>query len=186
MVALVILAVTVAAAGLSGCGGDSGKGRQYVQRGDKRIAVIDTKSKTLGNDMENLFNGLYDKISKDETPDVAAFESRASEIKAMADEMIRLTGTAKAEFNKVDALKKVPYYKKYAGLKFKIIAANVAGLNQLKSFLDESTARLTAKSFDLTAFQSFVTEFADSIAKQGDQTGKLQEQANNLKKKQNL
>ena len=186
MVALVILAVTVAAAGLTGCGGDSGKARQYVQQGDKTIVVIDTKSKTLGNDMEKLFNGLYDKISKGETPDVAAFKSSAGEIKAMAHEMIRLAGTAKAELKKVDALKKVPYYKKYADLKIKIIDANVAGLNQLKRFLDESTAMLTAKPFDPTSFQSFVTEFADSIAKEGDQAGKLQEQANSLKKKQNL
>jgi len=184
----IVLAVIVVCLGitLSGCGGDSGKAKSYIQLGDKSMAVLESDGKTLGNDMENLYNSLYHDITSGKTPDVSGFKDTADNLKSQADRMLRKASSARAEYLRVDSLKDVPGYKKYADLKVRIIDANVPGFNQLKSFLDQSLEKLSAKSFDPITFESFVSEFADSWAKLGDTTGKLQSQAKSLKKKYNL
>ncbi|HEY5531659.1 MAG TPA: hypothetical protein VIK22_06625 [Candidatus Anoxymicrobiaceae bacterium] len=186
--ATIALALVVVFLGVSlcGCGGDSGKAKSSIQLGDKSMAVLDSEGKTLGNDMENLYNSLYHDITSGKTPDAAGFKDTADDLKSQADRMLRKASSARAEYLKVDSLKDVPEYKKYADLKVRIIDANVAGINQLKTFLNQSLEKLSGTSFDPIAFQSFVTEFADSLAKQGITTGELQSQAKSLKKKYNL
>ena len=171
---------------LQGCGGDRGKALEYLENGDKAIAVSEKKSEALGGDTGTMFTDLYGALSSGKAPDVAAFARNSAKMKTVVDEMIAKADISKAWFTRISTLEDVPDYARYAGLKIKIIDANVAGLKQLKTFVDEAGNKLAAKPFDLIAFQTFVTGFGDSIQKQGEESGKLQKQASDLKKEKGL
>ncbi len=171
---------------LEGCGGDRGKAREYLERGDKIIVVIEKKSETVGSDTQTMFTDLFGALSSGKAPDVASFARDSAQIKTVVDGMIAKAARAKSSFEKVSTLEDVPDYARYVDLKIKIIDRQVAGLKQLETFLDEAGNRLAAKPFDLIAFQTFVTGFGDSIQKQGEESGKLQKQAADLKKEKKL
>lgn len=183
---LVVLLGLALSGMLEGCGGDKGKAREYLVRGDKAIVIIENKSETLGGDTETMFTDLFGALSSGKAPDVASFARNSGDIKTLVDEMIGKAASAKSWFSKIATLEDVPDYSRYADLKIKIIDANVAGLKQLKAFVDEAGNKLAAKPFDLIAFQTFVTEFGDSIQKQGEESAELQKQAADLKKQKNL
>lgn len=183
---LVVLLGLALSGMLEGCGGDKGKAREYLVRGDKAIVIIENKSETLGGDTETMFTDLFGALSSGKAPDVASFARNSGDIKTLVDEMIGKAVSAKSWFSKIATLEDVPDYSRYADLKIKIIDANVAGLKQLKAFVDEAGNKLAAKPFDLIAFQTFVTEFGDSIQKQGEESAELQKQAADLKKEKIL
>lgn len=183
---LVVLLGLALSGMLQGCGGDKGKAREYLVRGDKAIVIIENKSETLGGDTETMFTDLFGALSSGKAPDVASFARNSGDIKTLVDEMIGKAASAKSWFSKIATLEDVPDYSRYADLKIKIIDANVAGLKQLKAFVDEAGNKLAAKPFDLIAFQTFVTEFGDSIQKQGEESAELQKQAADLKKEKVL
>ena len=182
-----LTAVVVALVSLgSGCGGDSGRAREYTQKGDQLIAAIEKNSEKLGSRIDRAFTSLYGDVSSGKAPDVASFNSSAGRIGALAAEMKVQASKARSFFEKVDSLVEVPYYQKYADLKLQIIDENVKGLEQLEAFLQGAKSRLAASPFDPIAFQAFVTEFGEAVQKLGEEGGKLQEQARELKKEKNL
>jgi hypothetical protein len=184
--AVLLLSISITAV-LPGCGGDLGSARAYVKKGDETITVIERKSKTLGASMEKTFTDLYNEISAGKTPSPTSFGASARHMKSLADSMLLADAAeARRQFAKIRNLKAVPNYRKYADLKIEIIDANVEGLKQLETFLDEARKKLSATPFDPVAFQVFVNQFSSDLEKKGEETGKLQQQAENLKKQKKL
>jgi hypothetical protein len=182
---VLVLSLSVAVL-VTGCSGDLGSARAYVKKGDETIVVIERNSRSLGSSIEKTFTGLYNEISAGKTPSPAPFVASAREMKSLADGMLSDAAEARRQFAKVRDLKGVPYYRKYADLKIKVIDANVEGLKQLETFLDETQKKLSASPFDPVAFQLYVNQFSSSLQKKGEETGKLQKQAEDLKKQKQL
>ncbi len=184
--ALTAVLVVVTALLASGCGGDAGKARGYVEQGNELIAAVEKQGEELGALMDSAFSDLYKEISSGSKPDVVSFASAAADMESLADDMITRARKAKAAFERVDTLEDVPGYVKYADLKIRIIDSNIKGLEELKAFLKEAGEKLAASDFDLMAFQSFVTQYGESVKTLGEEGGKLQEQAEALWKSEKL
>ena len=171
---------------LPGCGGTRGKAQASMKKGDEIVVVIEKDSETLVVKMDKTFSDLYKEINAGKTPDAGAFDKSSKVITALAHKMLDKASQAKAEYEKIRRLKGVPDYAKYAGLRIKVIDANVEGLKQLESFLGQEKDRLSATPFDPVAFQVAVIQFSDSLKKMGEETGELQRQAEDLKKQKRL
>jgi hypothetical protein len=171
---------------LPGCGGTKSQAQASMKKGDETVVIIEKDSKTLVAKTRQTFSDLYKEIHAGKTPDAGAFEQDSQAIKALAAKMLDKASDAKSEYEKIIVLQGVPDYVSYAEAKVKIIDANVQGLKQLTSFLDQQKDKLTAKPFDPVAFQIAVVQFSDSLDKLGQETDKLQKQAEDLKEQKEL
>ena len=168
---------------LTGCGGSEKAADAYIKKGDEIRAEIDEKSERLAERMESMFKTLYDGLSSSMQLDRSGFDRDLAKVKALAAGMIGDAGEARKAYARVAALSGVPVHQEYANLGIEIIDSNAASLEQLIAFLDECANRMSAKSFDVYAFQSYVSEFGNSLEVQGDKTGQLQLKAEKLKEK---
>jgi hypothetical protein len=170
----------------AGCGGDTGRARDYIRQGDEVISAIESQGKELAGIVNQAFDDVYSNISSGKPPDLKEFKVAVAEAEEIADEMTRRARRARSTFAKVDKLEDVPGYVKYADLKTQLIDQNIQGLEDLKGFLVEASEMLAADDFDLMSFQSFVTQYGEAVKKLGDEGGKIQQQAEALKKSEKL
>jgi hypothetical protein len=168
---------------LVGCGGSDKAADAYIRKGDQIMAEIDEKAERLSKRMETMFTGLYGQLTSSMKLDRAGFDKDARGIKSLAAQMVEEAGEAKKAYTRVAGLSDVPVHKEYAELGIQIIDDSAASLGQLMAFLDECANRMSAKSFDAFAFQSYVSEFGNWLEVQGDKTGQLQLKADKLKEK---
>lgn len=175
--------VVLSAPLLPGCGGSSGAADAYIKKGDEIKAELDEASERLAERIEKMFSVLYKELSKSLEPDLAGFENSAGKVKALAADMSVEARKARKAYERVMELDNVPDHQEYAKLSIEMIDSNTAGLEQLTAFLDECGKRLSARSFDAYAFQSYVSEFGNTLEVQGDKAGQLQLKLESLKNK---
>jgi len=180
---LLLLIFLVCPALVCGCVGGAGKAGDLIKEGDEIKANIEQASERLGNKLETMFAELYEDLSSGASLDPERFSEDADAVKSLAKYMIEDAKEARKAYAEAASIEEVGDYADYARLNTEIIDANVAGLEQLKAFLDECAKRMAASPFDDHVFQSFVSEFGNSIQIQGDKTGQLQRKAQDLKEK---
>jgi hypothetical protein len=180
MLAAVIL--LMATLFLVGCGGDAGRARDYMNKGDAEVAKLKPVSDRFTKSVSALFAGVFagGKV------DAASFQKDAAGVKTLADQLSAGAKEAAKQYALIDGLKDVPSYKKYADLEQQVMTLNEDGLAKLKAFLDKWTAAISSTSFDPVAFVGAAKEFsgqADSAAKE---ITKLETEAANLKNSRKL
>lgn len=115
-VTLLLLGALTLALVFSGCGGSS-QAKQYMNAGDKYLKDLGPKTDKLSLEMLAMFKDIQDgKLTT-----VEAFNSRTGGIKANIEEHKALLSKAKAEFDKMAALKGTGDYEAYAKVRLQAI-----------------------------------------------------------------
>ncbi len=167
---------------LPGCGGDKGKAKEYMEKGDETIEGLESTSATLESDIDELINGLI------------AGESGASEFKSGADEVIsNIDGLvteskkAKAEYEKISGLKGVDDYEEYADLRIEAIDNAGVMMTKLKELLSNLQDLVQeGQPVDQTALMTEITKWSEENQELVEEGVDLSEKADKLKTDKNL
>jgi hypothetical protein len=174
-----LLAATLLAAG---CGGDTGRARDYMIKGEAEIAKLQPVSESLTKSVEALFNGVF----SGGRVDAASFQKDAAVVKKQVEQLSAGAKSAAKQYALIDGLKDVPSYKKYADLQQKVLSLNEEGFSKLSTFLDKWSPAIASPNFDPVAFVGAARDFSAQAQTTATEIEKLEKQAAALKKSQKL
>jgi hypothetical protein len=179
---IIVIAGAVAVLSLSGCGGDAGRAKSYMQQGDAEIAKLQVVSNDLTKSVTALFGGIFagGKV------DAASFQKNAVAVQSQAAKLAAGASLARKQYALIDVLKKVPVYKKYADLQIQALDLNAKGVNNLKAFMDKWTPAVAAPGFDPVAFVSASNDLSTQSNTIAASIDKLEKEAASVKTKEKL
>ncbi len=117
-----------------GCGGDTGKAKEYMKAGDDLSIKMESFSENATSDVEDLLIDLGVDLAVTGTVE---FKKITDEAKKMSDELNQESKKAKVEYGKILDLSGVEEYKEYANLRIKAINNTSSVLESLKGLLGE-------------------------------------------------
>jgi hypothetical protein len=160
VVAVVIVLLAGSLSLLAGCGGDTGRAKEYMKEGDKIQAELATGSSELATSMPK---------ARANVTDAAAMQKAAEDVKALTADLDAKADKAIAEFEKIEGLSGVEDYKEYAALEIEADKVTKNMLVGIDKFLDELEAM--ASSGDATeeqvakATETYRQDLGESIKK---------------------
>lgn len=176
------LAVAMVTA-LTGCGGDTGKAKEYMKKGDKYLAEVSKNS-------EDLEKKLTETFTESDFLTSEAFKSASGDIEADIDDIVEGADKAKAEYEKILVLKGVPDYVTYAGIQIEVIEKGkevmektVSLLSQVESFLVKAES---GEPVDQQTITTAITKASSEMETLGEEMGELQKEAEKLKEDKSL
>lgn len=185
MTAVVAVTMLVLAL-LPGCGGDTGKARDYTQKGDKIILGMQTETYKLNKTLQRI---LTDLSSGKITVSAQAKQMENDLEKASADP-VEKAKSARAEFEKVLGLQDVGSYKEYATLRIEAIDNVIKIIDESKVFLAYSAGFLETaekgQAVNQQEWQDKAQTFFSSINELGQKVNESGQKADKLKKEKNL
>jgi hypothetical protein len=166
----------------AGCGGDAGRAKGYIQKGDAELVKMKTVSDRLTKSTDVLFAAVFagGKV------DASSFQKNAATVTTAASQFAAAALLAKKQYASIDSLKNVAGYKKYADLQVKALGLNEQGIAQLKAFVEKWTQAISAPGFDPVAFVGAAKELSAQSTSIADQIENLEKEAAQVKKSQNL
>lgn len=116
---------------LPGCGGDTGKAKEYVNNAGEIIEDIQAETA----EMEEQFNTIFTELSAGEVTSSAKAEELADGLADAAEKPLKTAGEAKAELEKVASLEGVEEYKEYAELRTAVIDDIIELVEETEDYL---------------------------------------------------
>jgi hypothetical protein len=168
------ICLLVAIFAVAGCGGDAGRAKDYMNKGDAEVVKLKPVSDRFTKSVSALFSGVFagGKV------DAASFQKDAAGVKTLADQLSAGAREAAKQYALIDGLKDVPSYRKYADLEQKVMS--------LKAFLDKWSAAISSPTFDPVAFVGAAKDFSAQADTASKEIEKLEKEAASLKKSQKL
>jgi len=167
--ALVLLAVAQ-----TGCGGDTKKARQYMNKGDSLYRQA----------MEKASEWQTEVTSTSNITDPAGFQDAVGKSKTLASEVLKITDEAGAEYKKIYDIGDVKDYKEYADIRISQIDILEQIIKTMNDTLDKAIA--LRDSGDQVAFALLsqeATKQIESLTKKGQS---LENEASKLRLDKNL
>jgi hypothetical protein len=176
------ICLLVAIFAVAGCGGDAGRAKDYMNKGDAEVVKLKPVSDRFTKSVSALFSGVFagGKV------DAASFQKDAAGVKTLADQLSAGAREAAKQYALIDGLKDVPSYSKYADLEQKVMSLNEDTLAKLKAFLDKWSAAISSPTFDPVAFVGAAKDFSAQADTASKEIEKLEKEAASLKKSQKL
>lgn len=180
---LLIVAIAIAAImafSLIGCGGDTDKAKEYMEKGDELTLALETESMKLTDELMAL---TTDYIAGKNT-EPAGVTAKVEEIKNMASAMESNGGKAMVEYEKILGLKGVDDYVRYANMQIEVLQImKDEALKNCNGILDIiMTSVNTGEPPDTNKLMEYV---ADATT-MGKEAIELDNQAEELKVEENL
>lgn len=177
---VVLLAVTVCALSLAGCGGnDKATAQGYMKKGDAAMAKV----MPIYGQIETTTTTFVTNYSEGKNTEPAGVKTQVAEIQALVKKTDAGVAVAKAEFKKILPLKGVEDYVNYAELAVQTIdkmkQLNVA-ISELLTMIEQSAT--TGQVPDTQKMAALGTE----LQKLGTEMQDLSQQASSLKTEKKL
>ncbi|MBU4241524.1 MAG: hypothetical protein L6427_09795 [Actinomycetia bacterium] len=181
MVLALCLAIAMVVA-LPGCGGDTGKAKEYINNAYKLIEDIEANS----DEMEEQFDTIFTELAGGEVTSSAKAEELADGLTDATEKSLKTASEAKAELEKVASLEGVEDYKEYALLRISVIDGIIELIEQTEKYLKDLAEILTAAEAgqpvdlakvesDSMAFFTKVQELQESVKESGEAADALQD-----------
>lgn len=179
----VAMLVTVAMViSMMGCGGDTGKAREYMNQGDEYW----TEAASASESMQENLNTLVTDLANGEYTSSADFKGDADDVIEETEEVIDGAKKAKAEYEKIKALSGVEDYVEYADLMIEAADKGTKAGNEIVDFLDKLSDTVAAEEAGQAYDYSFVSSDSEAISELGEDIEDLETQAQELKSQKNL
>jgi len=176
-----VLLLGVAAAGLAGCGGNTGQAKTDMQTADAAYAKVKTELDNMGNSLTSVLGGAISGNYSQLTPQVLA-QATAEIDKVLAD-----MPAVKAEYQKLASLTGVPDYTSYANAMIKALDANTAAVQGGKQLITALTPFVAAGN--TAGIQQYFTANAatlNDLQTLSNNATKAYEDAQTIKTEKNL
>lgn len=182
VVAVSLVLVASLGLALTGCGGDTGKAKEYIKNAD---AIIEEVEKNSG-DMEEQFQVIGTELSSGDITSAQA-KKLAEDMEAATEDLIAEAQEAAKELAKVSELENVDDYQEYAELRISVIEGIIALIEETESYLtDLSQTLAAAESGQPVDEEAFLTKSNDFAARMGELQEQIEtdgEKADELQKK---
>jgi uncharacterized coiled-coil DUF342 family protein len=172
-----ILIVIAAFCLLSGCGTDTGQAQQYLKQGDQTMNEVSTQ---LGQ-LAGMLSTINTKVSNP-----AEMTATVKQIKEFDTELTKKATAAKAEYEKINDLKGVPDYRKYAGFQIKIADDIDKLMTQFNRFVDELVNMVNSGNATQEQASALQDSFQQQVSSLTDDISKLNQEAVKFKADKNL
>jgi uncharacterized protein YukE len=167
---------------VSGCGGNAGEAKGYMEDGDAIVVKMSGQTPEFKKELESLFKGAFAGSGLEP----AEFEESAGAVKETAGSLEAQGDRARASYARIRKLSGVKDYGDYADLMIQALDLNEKGLKDLDAFLDESIKQVNAPSFDAIGLANGIETFSKQASEISTALQKLQKQAADLKKEKEL
>ena len=182
MVVALCLAIAMVVA-LPGCGGDTGRAKEYINNANKIIEDIEADSDEIQKEQ---FDTIFTELAGGEVTSSAKAEELADGLTDATEKSLKTASEAKAELEKVASLEGVEDYKEYALLRISVIDGIIELIEQTEKYLKDLAEILTAAEAgqpvdlakvesDSMAFFTKVQELQESVKESGEAADALQD-----------
>ncbi|MHB8895498.1 MAG: hypothetical protein ACYC99_10030 [Candidatus Geothermincolia bacterium] len=179
LVLIMVLLLAIAAAGLVGCGGNSGQAKTDMQSADAAYNKVKTELDNLQGTLTGVLGGAV-------TGNYSALTAQTLDSATAAiDKVLAAMPAVKADFEKLAALTGVADYTAYANAMVKAIDANTAALIEGKKVIDQLKPLIAAGNTAAIAGVLNQEEVA-KLQSLGDAATKAYEDAQSIKAEKNL
>jgi len=176
---VILLVLSISAAGLIGCGGNTGQAQTDMKAADAAYNKVKT-------DLDNLQSTLTSVLGGAVTGNYAALTTQTlNAATASIDKVLTEMPGVKARYQKLAALTGVPDFTAYANAMIKAIDANAAALTEGKNIIEQLKPLVAAGN---TAAIAGVLNQAEvnKLQSLGDAATKAYEDAQAIKTEKNL
>jgi hypothetical protein len=178
-VALVVLAMIAALVVASGCGGNEGAAKSYMNKGDALLKKVESQYTIISTKTTKLI-GDYTGGKNTEPTGV---KTQISQITALLDKAKAGGAAARAQYSKILPLTGVPDYVAYAKLQIKVVDDLAKANEDIRGIL---AAVQVSSSTGKTPDVAKITALSDELQKLSNEIDALLKQANDLKKSKDL
>lgn len=160
VVVIMVVASTLALA--VGCGGDTKKAKQYIDKAESILDELREDEEKLQQYLTKLFNDL----ATEQVTSSARAEELALELQEVSARLLEESQRARVEFEKVQGLEGVDDYKEYAGLRIEAIDDMTEFLGLASGYLAYLEKTLAAAEAGQPVDQQQVKREASSFMEQ--------------------
>lgn len=183
-VAVVLVAVMVLA--LTGCGGDTDKAKDYIQKAEATADEFAGESEKMGASLETLMTELSTAISAGTLPDGAEFKASVDEIRSSIASIYKGLQKSKVEYEKVKTLKGVDDYVAFAEIRIQQVDASSMIFKEIAAYLDKTSAAIASGSADPASLGASMMDFGELMTDLTEQGDELNNKAEKLNEDKNL
>lgn len=175
MVAIAVILAAALTALLAGCGGDTGRAKEYMQRGDKLLERLQDEAQQWQAELSG---------SSRELADQAKSASVVEKSKKSTTRLSETAGEAKVEFKKIKDLGGAGGYSRYADLQIEALDKFQRLIRVTNDYFDQLVGFVNSNNIQgaTQALEKYQTE----VNRLGEQISKLDEDAQRLKADENL
>ena len=172
-----LMVVAVVLVLLAGCGGETGRAREYMKEGDKIQAELATGSSELATSMPK---------ARSNVKDAAAMQKAAEDVKALTADLDAKADKAIVLFEKIEGLSGVEDYKKYATIQIKADKVTKDMLVVINKFLDELVAMASSGNATEEQAAKATETYRNNLGESIEKMMEAETEADQLKKDKKL
>ena len=140
VVAVALVLVVSLGLALTGCGGDTGKAKEYINNAGVIIEEVEGES----SEMEAQIETIFTELESGEVNSSARADELAKGLADASDDLISKANEAKLELEKVASLEGVDEYQEYALLRISVIDNITEFIQSTEKYLNDFSKTLAA------------------------------------------
>lgn len=172
VVAVALVLVVSLGIALTGCGGDTGKAKEYIDNAEVIIEEVGENS----SEMETHIDTIFTELAGGEVTSSARADELAKGLADATDDLIKEADKAKTELEKVATLEGVDEYQEYALLRISVIDDITELVQVLVAAETGQPVDLAKVESDSTAFFTEILELQENIQTNGELADELQKE----------